>query len=95
MAPEVIRGESYGRSCDVWSLGCCVIEMATTKPPWNATDVSNHLALMFKGIMKGTSASETSGAAAGGGAAPEPTAGATPAAPAEEQKPKIDRGFDF
>ena len=48
MAPEVIRGEPYGRSCDVWSLGCCVIEMATTKPPWNATDVSNHLALMFR-----------------------------------------------
>ena len=48
MAPEVLRGESYGRSCDIWSLGCCLIEMATAKPPWNALDVDNHLALIFK-----------------------------------------------
>ncbi|XP_067679391.1 mitogen-activated protein kinase kinase kinase 1-like isoform X1 [Haliotis asinina] len=48
MAPEVLRGENYGRACDVWSVGCCMIEMATTKPPWNAPDVSNHLALIFK-----------------------------------------------
>lgn len=48
MAPEVLRGEDYGRACDVWSCGCCMIEMATTKPPWNAHDISNHLALIFK-----------------------------------------------
>ncbi|XP_068209828.1 mitogen-activated protein kinase kinase kinase 1-like [Palaemon carinicauda] len=48
MAPEVLRGEDYGRSCDVWSVGCCVIEMATTKPPWDADHVSNQLKLMYK-----------------------------------------------
>ncbi|CAM1293500.1 Uncharacterised protein g754 [Pycnogonum litorale] len=48
MAPEVLRGENYGRSCDVWSVGCVIIEMCTGKPPWNATDISNHLALIFK-----------------------------------------------
>jgi len=48
MAPEVLRGDSYGRSCDIWSIGCCIIEMATTKPPWGASDVSNHLALIFR-----------------------------------------------
>ena len=48
MAPEVLRGESYGRACDIWSLGCCLIEMATANPPWNASDVSNHLALIYK-----------------------------------------------
>lgn len=48
MAPEVLRGEDYGRSCDVWSVGCCVIEMATTKPPWGADYVSNQLKLMYK-----------------------------------------------
>ncbi|KAL9951014.1 hypothetical protein ACROYT_G043600 [Oculina patagonica] len=48
MAPEVLRGESYGRSCDVWSVGCVIIEMAVSKPPWNAHEHSNHLALIFK-----------------------------------------------
>ncbi|XP_021916441.1 mitogen-activated protein kinase kinase kinase 1-like isoform X2 [Zootermopsis nevadensis] len=48
MAPEVLRGEDYGRSCDVWSVGCCMIEMASTKPPWKENCMSNHLALMYK-----------------------------------------------
>ena len=48
MAPEVLRGDHYGRKCDVWSVGCCVIEMASAKPPWDQMKVTNHLALMFK-----------------------------------------------
>ena len=38
MAPEVVRGGSgdgssmgYGRRCDVWSIGCVFIQMATGK----------------------------------------------------------------
>ena len=46
MAPEIIKGESYGRSCDVWSLGCCIIEMAAMKHPWG--EFSNQNALIFK-----------------------------------------------
>ena len=51
MAPEVLRGDDYGRACDVWSIGCCIIEMATTKPPWGADYVSNQYKLMFKVII--------------------------------------------
>uniref|UniRef100_A0A1B6BZG6 Mitogen-activated protein kinase kinase kinase n=1 Tax=Clastoptera arizonana TaxID=38151 RepID=A0A1B6BZG6_9HEMI len=48
MAPEALRGEEYNQACDIWSLGCCIIEMATTEPPWRENNVSNHLALIYK-----------------------------------------------
>ncbi|XP_039266374.2 mitogen-activated protein kinase kinase kinase 1-like [Styela clava] len=48
MAPEVLRGEHYGRSCDIWGAGCVITEMATGKPPWEADQHSNHLSLIFK-----------------------------------------------
>ncbi|KAL6136912.1 hypothetical protein ACLB2K_062207 [Fragaria x ananassa] len=40
MSPEVGRGEEQGFPCDVWALGCTVIEMATGgSVPWpNAAD---------------------------------------------------------
>ena len=35
MAPEVIKYNMSTKMSDVWSLGCCIIEMVTGKPPWS------------------------------------------------------------
>jgi serine/threonine protein kinase len=38
MAPEVIAGSVYGRKADVWSVGCCALEMLTGAPPWSTPE---------------------------------------------------------
>ncbi|KAG0226449.1 Suppressor of Sensor Kinase (SLN1) [Actinomortierella wolfii] len=47
MAPEVIKGGEKGRkgSMDIWSLGCCVLEMVTGRRPWAHLD--NEWAVMY------------------------------------------------
>ncbi|KAG9303282.1 hypothetical protein G9A89_013608 [Geosiphon pyriformis] len=47
MAPEIITGQEKGRkgAMDIWSLGCCVLEMATGRRPWSNLD--NEWAVMY------------------------------------------------
>ncbi|KAJ9706567.1 hypothetical protein PVL29_001843 [Vitis rotundifolia] len=46
MAPEVIKNSNgCNLAVDLWSLGCRVLEMATTKPPWSQYE---GVAAMFK-----------------------------------------------
>ncbi|OQR99774.1 serine/threonine-protein phosphatase 2A regulatory subunit B' [Thraustotheca clavata] len=48
MSPEIIRaefGQDAWKKSDIWSVGCCVIEMATGEPPWK--NFSNPLTAMF------------------------------------------------
>lgn len=45
MAPEVIRGQGAGRRSDIWSVGCTIVEMLTTLPPYKNYDP---IAALFK-----------------------------------------------
>lgn len=46
MAPEVVLQQDVGRQSDLWSVGCCVVEMGTSKPPFSG-QFSNVAALLF------------------------------------------------
>ena len=35
-SPEVWQDKPYGTKSDVWSLGCVIYELVTTKPPFRA-----------------------------------------------------------
>lgn len=47
MLPESIRGTKLGLlgAADIWSLGCCVLEMATGRRPW--ANLDNEWAVMY------------------------------------------------
>lgn len=51
MAPEVIKGADKGNkgAQDIWSLGCCVLQMVTGKQPWSNLD--NEWAIMYHVAM--------------------------------------------
>ena len=55
MAPEVLMGQGYGKSSDIWALGCVVLEMALGRNPWGHFD--NIMQAMYR-IGMGTKGPE-------------------------------------
>ena len=49
MAPEVLLGNKYDHSADVWSLGCMFYEMLTGFSPFTGTSQTNLLENIAKG----------------------------------------------
>eukprot|EP01121_Diplochlamys_sp_Union-15-3_P000614 TRINITY_DN10524_c0_g1_i1.p1 TRINITY_DN10524_c0_g1~~TRINITY_DN10524_c0_g1_i1.p1 ORF type:complete len:505 (+),score=54.28 TRINITY_DN10524_c0_g1_i1:311-1825(+) len=45
MAPEVMLQDGHGKPADIWSFGCTIIEMVTSKPPWS--EYANVAALFY------------------------------------------------
>lgn len=45
MSPEMIACSGYSFEADVWSVGCCVIQMLTGRPPF--ANLDNQMAVMF------------------------------------------------
>eukprot|EP01061_Rhynchopus_euleeides_P046108 TRINITY_DN860_c0_g3_i1.p1 TRINITY_DN860_c0_g3~~TRINITY_DN860_c0_g3_i1.p1 ORF type:complete len:841 (+),score=146.96 TRINITY_DN860_c0_g3_i1:18-2540(+) len=43
MAPEVVRSGSYDTKCDIWSLGCTIIDMMGTRPWPNLREESHQI----------------------------------------------------
>lgn len=46
MAPEVIRGEEYGKEVDIWSLGIMILECCDLEPPYFAEQPNKALILI-------------------------------------------------
>eukprot|EP00439_Symbiodinium_sp_Y106_P040120 s3073_g4.t3 len=40
MAPEVLNQQPYGKTADIWSFGCVLVEMITGKAPWGHFETS-------------------------------------------------------
>jgi dual-specificity kinase len=45
-APEILMGLRWGYECDVWSLGCMLVELAVGTIEFDARDVAEHLYLI-------------------------------------------------
>jgi NIMA (never in mitosis gene a)-related kinase len=49
MSPEIFSNQPYGQKSDIWSLGCCVYEMATLEHAFTAGDISSLVLKVVRG----------------------------------------------
>lgn len=49
-APEIILGIGWSHPCDIWSVGCILVELCTGEALFHTHDNSEHLALMQKAV---------------------------------------------
>jgi NIMA (never in mitosis gene a)-related kinase 1/4/5 len=49
MSPEIFSNQPYGQKSDIWSLGCCVYEMATLEHAFKAGDISSLVMKVVRG----------------------------------------------
>lgn len=48
MSPESVSDNEFESPCDIWAVGCAVVEMLTGKPAWNCRPESNVYSLLLK-----------------------------------------------